>query len=295
MKFVVHVPSVYRYIAIATYVCLYMYMCHSYCITEYDNDITNSVYWPISEKLSKVIVTSPLPSHLECEICLDVLNDPVQTSCCGQGYCKNCIKQVMSKVCPHCRSKLEYYPDKKSLRIINDLQIKCPYHIEGKCQWKGSSSELKNHLKVCDIKPITCYLGCGKHFEKKNKEIHMKYFCTLQKIPCKYCQKQVMDKDMTKHHEMCPKMLIPCPNECSNKEKFIRERMKEHIKVCPNEVVACIYAKFGCNEKQIKRQDYDQHLSSAIEKHLHLVAEFAEKESNARKMLEEKIKENMAV
>ena len=268
--------------------------CHSYCITEYQSDITNSKYWPISEKLSKVITVLPVPSHLECEIYLDILSNPVQTSCCGQGYCKNCIKQVKSKVCPHCRSKLEYYPDKKSLRLINDLQIKCPYHIEGKCQWRSSSSELKNHLKVCNIKPITCSLGCGKQFEKKNMEVHMKYFCSLQKVPCKYCQKQVLGKDMIKHHQVCPKMLISCPNKCSSKEEVTREEMNEHIKVCPNQVVACKYAKFGCREEEMKRKDYDQHLSSAMEQHLHLVAEFAEKESYARKMLEEEMKKNVA-
>lgn len=239
-------------------------------------------------------MTSSLPSHLECEICLDILNDPVQTSCCGQGYCKTCIKQVRSKACPHCRAKLEFYPDKKSLRLINDLQIKCPYHIEGKCQWEGSSSELKNHLKNCDIKPVTCSLGCGKQFEKKNKEFHTKYFCSLRQVSCKYCQKQMMDKDMAKHHEECPQMPIPCPNKCFSKEAITRKNMKKHIEVCPDQVVKCKYSKFGCSEKEMKRKDYVQHLSSAMEKHLDLVAEFAENESNARKALEKKIEENIA-
>ena len=259
-----------------------------------NNDITNSAHWPVSEKLSKLIVTSLLPSHLECEICLDILNDPVQASCCGQGYCKNCIKQVKRKVCPHCRSKLEYYPDKKSLRLINDLQVKCPHHIEGKCQWKGSSSELKNHLKVCDIKPVTCSLGCSKQLEKKNMEVHMKYLCRLRKIPCKYCEKQVVSNEMSKHHEVCPKMSIPCPNKCLSAREITREKMKEHIKVCPNQLVSCKYNKFGCNEKDMKRKDYEQHLSSAMELHLHLMAKFAEKESKAREVLEGEMKEIVA-
>ena len=106
-------------------------------------DITDSTKWPLSEKLSKALFTSPLPSHLECEICLDVLTDPVQTSCCGQSYCKDCINGLRKQVCPHCRENLEVFPDKKSVRFINELKIKCPYHIEDKCQWKGSSSELK--------------------------------------------------------------------------------------------------------------------------------------------------------
>ena len=232
---------------------------------------------------------SPLPSHLECEICLDILSDPVQTSCCGQGYCKSCICQVKNKVCPHCREMLEVFPDKKCARLVNTLEIKCPYHIEDKCQWKGSSSELKDHLKLCDIKPIICTLGCGKQFEKRNKEMHLKYFCTLRKIPCKYCQRQVMERNIAKHYEECPKMPLPCPNKCSSKEEITRDKMKEHIKVCPDQEVKCKYFEFGCLDKGIKRKDYDKHLSTGMEKHLHLVAEYARNERNSRKLLEDKV------
>ena len=262
---------------------------YSYCITGRPNDITTSKNWPVSEKVSKALLISPLPSHLECEICLEILEDPVQTTCCGQGYCKNCIDEVKNEVCPHCRAKLEVFPDKKSLRLINDLKIHCPYHIENKCKWKGSLSELNSHLKNCDIKPITCPLGCGEQFEKKNKEFHTEYFCSLRKVPCKYCQTRVMDKVMVKHHKICLKMPLPCPNKCSSKEKITREKMKLHIDMCPDQVVKCKYSEFGCNENVIKRKDYDQHLSSTMEQHLYLTAEYAKNERIARKKLEEKI------
>ena len=251
------------------------------------NDITDSSKWPVSEKLSKNLLVSPLPGHLECEICLEILNDPVQTTCCGQGYCKNCIAQVKSKICPHCRAKVEIFPDKKSIRLINDLEILCPYHIENKCRWKGSASELNNHLTNCDIKPITCPLGCNKQFEKKNKDIHVTHLCSLRKIPCSYCQKQVMHKDMSEHHEVCPKMPVPCPNKCFSEVGITREEMSQHIEGCPNQAVKCKYSEFGCNEKEIKRKDYDNHLSSTIEQHLSLVAEYAKNERSARMKLEE--------
>ena len=254
-------------------------------------DITNSTKWPVSEKLLKALFTSPLPSHLECEICLDVLTDPVQTSCCGQSYCKDCISKLRKQVCPHCRENLEAFPDKKSVRFINDLQIKCPYHIDDKCQWKGSSSELKNHLKICDIKPVFCSLRCGKQFEKKNVALHSTYSCRLRKVPCKYCQQEVMDKDMAKHHEECPKMPLPCPNKCSSKEEITRENMKKHIEMCPEQVVPCKYSEFGCDAQKVKRKDYDQHLSSSMEQHLYIVSEYAK---NTREMLEKKIESRFA-
>ena len=257
--------------------------------TKLSNDITDSTKWPVSEKLSKSLLVSPLPDHLECEICLEILNDPVQTTCCGQCYCKNCIAQVKSKVCPHCRAKVEVFPDKRSPRLINDLEILCPYHIENKCRWKGSASELNNHLKNCDIKPITCPLGCNKQFERKNKDIHITHLCSLRKIPCKYCQVQVMHKNMSQHYGVCPKTPVPCPNKCSSKEVITRETMNQHIKKCPNQAVNCKYFEFGCNKKEIKRKDYKHHLSSTMEQHLCLVADYAKNERKARMQLEEKI------
>lgn len=254
-----------------------------------DNSIIYLTKEPISEKLSKVLLLSSLPSHLECEICLDVLNDPVQTSCCGRGYCKLCIDQVENKVCPHCCEMLKVFPDKKYLKLVYNLKIKCPYHNEGKCQWNGSSLELKDHLKVCDVKPITCSVGCGRQFERKFKEVHMKYFCSLRKILCKYCQKQEMREDIVKHYEECPKMPLPCPNKCPITEEITRDKMKEHIKVCPDQEVKCKYFEFGCFEKEIKRKDYDKHLTTGMEKHLHLVAKYARNKRNSRNLLEDKV------
>ena len=88
-------------------------------------------------------------------------------------------------------------------------------------------------------------------------------------------------------------MLLLCPNKCSTKE-ITREKMKEHIKLCPDQVVTCKYSEFGCDRKEIKRKDHDRHLSSTMEQHLYLVAAYAKKERDARKSLEEKIEKKIA-
>ena len=93
-------------------------------------DITKLKKWPISEKLSKTLFTSPLPTHLKCEICLDVLNDPVQTSCCNQSYCKNCINQLQTQVCSHCCADLEIFPDKKVLGLLMILKLNVHSSLE---------------------------------------------------------------------------------------------------------------------------------------------------------------------
>jgi len=253
-----------------------------------DRDVTNSSKWPADENLSKAFFTSPLPSHLECEICLDVLDDPVMTTCCGQSYCKECVRKLRYKVCPHCRGTIETFPDKKSVRLINELQIQCPYHIDNKCQWKGAASELLNHLKVCEIKPMKCPHGCGKQLEKNNMRLHAEYDCILRYVACIHCWRKIKNKDMAKHTDSCPKVPLPCPNECLPTKVITREKMKQHLEVCPDQVVTCKYFELGCQQKVI-RKGLDQHMSTNIQDHLDLVAKEAISEKNARKKLEQEV------
>jgi len=257
-------------------------------LTTVDLDVTGSSKWPVDEKISKALFTSPLPGHLECEICLDVLDDPVMTTCCGQSYCKGCIEKLRSKVCPHCRGRIETFPDKRSLRFINELQIQCPYHIDDKCRWKGAPSELQNHLKRCEIKPIMCPHGCGTKLEKKSMIIHTGCLCTLRMVCCFYCCKKVTSKNLEKHTSSCPKVPMPCPNKCPDTKGITRGEMKQHLEVCPDQDVACVYFELGC-QKKVKRKNLDEHMSSTIKVHLDLVAKKAISEENARKKLEQEV------
>jgi len=248
-------------------------------------DVTNSSKWPVDEKLSKALFTSPLPTHLECEICLEVVDDPVLTGCCGQSYCKKCVEKLHSKICPHCRGNIETFPDKKSVRLINELKILCPYHIDNKCQWKGEPSQLLNHLKVCEIKPIMCPHRCGIKLEKSNMRLHTEYDCPLHLVSCIHCLKKVKDKDMAKHTSDCPKMPLTCPNKCPATKVITREGMQQHIDACPDQVITCKYSVLGCEQK-MKRKELDQHMSTAMQDHLDFVVKKAISEENARKKLE---------
>ena len=44
-------------------------------------------------------------------------------------------------------------------------------------------------------------------------------------------------------------MPVHCHNKCSSEEKITREKMKEHLEVCPDQEVSCKYSKFGCDIK----------------------------------------------
>ena len=81
-------------------------------------------------------------------------------------------------------------------------------------------------------------------------------------------------------------MPIGCINKCG--KRVSHDCMKEHPKVCPNELVQCQYFEFGCTEK-VQRKNVKQHLSFAMHKHLSLAVKKAKKEECTRKALEKEI------
>ena len=59
-----------------------------------------------------IFVESP-PDELLCLICTCVAKEPMQMSCCGKVYCKECLTELQkhSNKCPHCRKEGNGFPD----------------------------------------------------------------------------------------------------------------------------------------------------------------------------------------
>ena len=91
---------------------------------------------------------SPPPDDVICPLCLDIVEEPHQFTCCGHHICKKCgdkIKhQATSPHCPMCRhNECTMLPDKYFERnTLNTLLIWC---TEG-CGQKVELGQLKNHL-----------------------------------------------------------------------------------------------------------------------------------------------------
>ena len=61
-------------------------------------------------------VESP-PDDLLCLICLSVVREPQQISCCGKVLCKVCLDELRkehSNLCPQCRVDIVSFTDKRS-------------------------------------------------------------------------------------------------------------------------------------------------------------------------------------
>jgi TNF receptor-associated factor 4 len=134
-----------------------------------------------AEKVSKGI-------QAECPICLLVLREPYQATCCGKSFCKECIESVKatSNKCPTCKAEDFFsYPNLGLQQSLYDFRVYCTYKSKG-CEWTGELRELDNHLNSdspadkslqgCPFMLIKCPLGCAeclKGMYRKDVKIHI--------------------------------------------------------------------------------------------------------------------------
>ena len=97
---------------------------------------------------------------------------------------------------------------------------------------------------------------CGAVYLRKNRYTHL-VECPRRKVRCQYCN-VITEYNLAKQHlEQCPKLPLPCPNECTE-DRMPRESMEEHRKACPLEPVGC---SNGCG-KNIQRQHLTNHINN---------------------------------
>ena len=91
---------------------------------------------------------------LECPICQEILNDPLQTNC-GHLFCGKCLQSGGSRVknCPVCREEYTSTSDQFLTRKINGLKVKCPNASKG-CEWSGELRDAEGHVKAA-----SCHLA----------------------------------------------------------------------------------------------------------------------------------------
>lgn len=99
--------------------------------------------------------SSAIAGYLDCGICLEVADQPVETTCCHNIYCEICITEAKSAkdCCPSCRrAHFQFTVNYLARRMINSMQVPCPY----KCGSYLTSADLGQHKKKCGHNPYSC-------------------------------------------------------------------------------------------------------------------------------------------
>ena len=210
-----------------------------------------------------------LLEELKCAICLELVSDPVQTSC-GHLFCGKCIKGTHT--CPIDRKQFTFHPDNFNDRRVHNFKVKC--HNKGRgCQWQGSLGDADEHTNTdCGYAIVVCTNnGCGLRVQRQELDNHRNNFCSQRKYNCPYCfQKDTHQEIVTTHFTRCEEMPLLCPGGCGR--GIMRRNMAQHLsEECPEELVACTYAIAGC-EETVKRKDLHEHLYDK-DKHFDAVME----------------------
>ena len=130
----------------------------------------------------------PKSTQAKCPVCLLVLREPYQATCCGKNFCKECIHQIKAanQACPTCKKgDFSIFHNLGLQQSLYDFQVYCTHKSQG-CEWTGELRELDNHLNSdppadkalqgCPFTPIKCPLscvGCEKGVCRKDIKSHI--------------------------------------------------------------------------------------------------------------------------
>ena len=226
----------------------------------------------------ELIKRPPEDFQYECPVCLLVIREPHQVTCCGYAFCQACIQrvQLQKSGCPTCnKDEFSVFPDKRLQRSLYAYHVHCSHKKEG-CQWTGELGELDKHLNEnpkpdeqlsgCKFAEVECQ-HCTHPIQRRYINAHQIEECPQRPFACNYCSDyESTYKDVVTNHWLkCPFHPVPCPNKCG--ENLKRQNLQHHVnKDCPLTVVNCDFHYAGC-EVQLPRKDMPAHLAENLVAH----------------------------
>ena len=223
------------------------------------------------------------PKYLqtECPVCLHILRDPHQVTCCGKSFCKECIGQATSgkRQCPCCnQDSYHVYSNKGLQQPLYQFKVHCSNKKTG-CKWTGELGELDKHLnlnvgnelKGCQFAKIECSY-CSTVILRKRLVLHKAEICSKRPITCSFCRiyKSTFEDVTNNHYRTCGYYPVKCPNECGASP--IRRNIDDHVtRECPLTMTECDFANIGC-EVKLPRREMARHLEQNLTSHFSLLA-----------------------
>ncbi len=220
----------------------------------------------------------------ECQICLQIIREPHQVTCCGSNYCYTCILyiQATKRPCPSCNNReIASFPDIALQQKLYVSKVRCSHQREG-CEWTGELRYLDEHLNIdpqpenqlegCQFAEIVCTNNCGAQMQRKDIENHQENHCSNRPLSCKHCcdYKSTYNDVTQTHWLVCGSFPLPCPNECGS--ILQRSDLDSHVdKKCPLTTINCDFHHVGCTVK-LPRQDMSEHLKENLTTHISLLA-----------------------
>ena len=229
------------------------------------------------------VTVPPSVIQTNCPVCLLVLREPSQVTCCGKSYCRGCIERVKlrNNPCPCCQQRdFIDYSNKGLQQPLYGLQVYCTNKKEG-CEWTGELGTLDKHLNVspeqekvlegCQYAEIKC-VHCLESVQRKILGHHQNELCSKRPFSCEYCHsyKSTYEDVTCNHWQVCDCYPIQCPNRCGETPK--RENLDSHLENrCPLTIIQCDFQYAGC-EAKLARKDMQTHINDSLITHISMLA-----------------------
>ncbi len=231
-------------------------------------------------------VEPPLERYmqLECPVCLQIIREPHQVTCCGKKFCQACIETIraIKKPCPTCNKEFSNFPDKALKLSLYGLKVCCSHQKDG-CEWTGelrhidqehlnTDSQPEKQLDGCQFVKIDCIYNCGNHQQRRYIQNHQIKDCPKRLFDCEHCQdyKSTYDDVTNNHWPVCGSFPVPCPKQCGS--TIQSQNIDSHVAdECPLTTINCDFHHIGCAVK-LPRQDMPEHLREKLLTHISLLA-----------------------
>ena len=235
----------------------------------------------------------------ECPVCLHILREPYQVTCCGKSFCRLCIERVKGDLqhCPCCNAEnFNDFPNKGLQQPLYGFKVYCSKKEKG-CEWKGELGQLDNHLNLgdaeelegCEFVEIKCSY-CSNVILRRQLLDHKNNHCDKRPFGCEYCNEyEATYDDVTQNHwPVCGCYPVQCPNECGAFPE--RQNLDNHVeKECPLIVVECDFHYAGC-EVKLPRRTMPDHLKDGLFTHFSLLAVSHKQQQELLRKQEDEIK-----
>ena len=112
-----------------------------------------------------------IEQNLKCPICFSIVEDPWETTCCGQLFCQKCKDSYIDSKCPLCwNNKFKFRKNLFASLLLSKLQTKCPFGCEEMITFK----KVKIHKYECKKYSFKCKInGCSFEGNKKEALQHL--------------------------------------------------------------------------------------------------------------------------
>ena len=237
----------------------------------------------------KFVEPPPAALQTDCPICLLILREPYQVTCCGKSYCKTCIERVIraDKPCPCCLQDINnHFPNKGLQQPLYGFKVHCT-HAEKGCEWIGELGQLCDHLNVdpvkdkqlegCEFAQVQC-IHCSESFQRNEMAVHQDCLCGNRPFVCEHCNKfeSTYFNVIHKHHPVCGYQPIQCTYKCGLEMQ--RRYLKTHLdKECPLARIDCEFKYAGCKVR-LNRKDMSAHLEQNTHAHLRIISEYYQRQ-----------------